>query len=406
MPRKLAYIVSRFPHLPETFILREMVEMENLGWPISLFPIVKQNQKVVHADAARWIPRIKTVSFFSTEIVIANWKVFWESPKRFWQILTDVIKENLGDLNFLIRALLIFPKAVWVAKQIRMEKIEHIHAHYASHPALLAWIAHSFTGIPYSITVHAHDIFVRKAMLKRKIWDAQFIVAISNFNRDYLVKELGDWVNDKTHIVHCGILPEAYSNSSLKPVQDRSVFTIINIGSLQPYKGQSILIEACKILSQKNIPIHCLIIGGGELYQQLNELIKSFSLQGMVELIGPKNQEEIAQILPLADCYVQPSIIMPNGKMEGIPLALMEAMICKIPVISSAISGIPELVNHGKTGFLVEPANPTLLAGMIEYVYKNPEIGKEISFSGYNLVDKEYNEHINAVQLSSLFQAN
>ncbi|MGH2522290.1 MAG: glycosyltransferase [Anaerolineales bacterium] len=118
--------------------------------------------------------------------------------------------ENRTSPNFLLRAMALLPKAVYATRLMQREGIRHIHAHYATHPAFVAWVIHRLTGIRYSITVHAHDIFVHTAMLATKLREAAFVVAISEYNREYLARVVGEWVRDKIHLVHCGITPDAY----------------------------------------------------------------------------------------------------------------------------------------------------------------------------------------------------
>ena len=280
--------------------------------------------------------------------------------------------------------------------------IQHMHAHYATHPALAAWTIHQLTGIPYSVTMHAHDIFVNQTMLFPKLNDAEFIISISEFNKKFVTRILGDSLADKIKVVHCGVFPEKYSPTS----RDRTsqLFKIISIGSLQPYKGQKYLIEACSILQQRNLSFVCQIAGSGELASQLAEQIRSLHLDLVVELLGPKTEEEIAVLLHQADCYVQPSIITAAGKMEGIPVSLMEAMICEVPVVATSISGIPELVLDGETGYLVAPENSAALADAIEKVICNPITAKQIASKGKTLVFSQFNLHVNGRVLSSLFQ--
>lgn len=403
MTRKVAYIMSRFPHLPETFILREMIELEKLGWKIELYPLIFQKQKHLHSASENWLNRAHHYTWISFELIIANLKQILRNPKKYFSIFFKLIIENTTNLKFLLRALIIFPKAVQMSESMIREGVHHIHAHYATHPALAAWIIHHLSGISYSITVHAHDIFVEKVMLKTKLWDASFIIAISKFNLEYLVTHLGDWIRIKTQVVHCGIDPDFYTpkknDTSLNKRLD-----IINIGSLQPYKGQIYLLEACLLLRDEKIPFHCRIIGGGELYNHFRKFIASNNLEDCVELLGPKSQEEIAQILPTANCYVQPSIVTSSGKMEGIPVSIMEAMACNLPVIASSISGISELVVDKETGWLIPPTNSRKLKEILKFVYINRNEISDSILAGRARVLERFNLSINVKKISDLFE--
>lgn len=402
MQPKLGYIVSRFPHLPETFILREVVALDRLGWSISLFPLILQKQAVIHPDAETWMNKVDYVPFFAPAVFAENIKALWHTPGRYLKTWLKMIRGNLANARMLARAMILFPKAVWMSGEMKREGIEHIHAHYATHPALTAWIIHQFTGIPYSITVHAHDIFVQQDMLAQKLQEAEFIVAISEFNREFIAHAVGEWVRGKTYVIHCGISPDLY------PAQKKHVpgiFKLISIGSLQPYKGQEVLVRACKRLVDAGIPVQCDVIGEGALRKQLEALILAYGLGGKVNLIGALPQEEIARRLPEADCYVQPSIITSSGKMEGIPVALMEAMACGLPVAASSLSGIPELVRDGETGFLVPPNDDAALADCLARIYEDLEAAQPIAAAGRNLVRDQFSLSSQVPLLANLFES-
>ena len=402
MPMRIAYIVSRFPHLPETFILREMICLEKLGWDIELYPLIYQKQKIIHDEAVPWLDRAHRLPWLSGEIIRVNFREFLYRPGFYLSLWMQILRENIRSPKFLIRAMLLFPKAVLMAKMFRDDNIKHIHAHYATHPALVAWIIHQLTGISYSVTVHAHDIFVDKSMLATKMCKSTKIVAISEYNRDYLARFLGDWVREKTQVIHCGIEPDWYA-----PLISRrgvnNVFEIISIGSLQLYKGQKYLVQACALLRDRGVSFRCRMVGGGSLYSELSQMIETLDLKGKVELLGPKKQEDVAPILSGADCYIQPSVITSSGKMEGIPVALMEAMASELPVVASSLSGIPELVIDGKTGWLVPPGDPMALANAIEDVYNNPSEAATRAIQGRKVVLSDFTLTSNVAELSLMF---
>jgi colanic acid/amylovoran biosynthesis glycosyltransferase len=402
MSGRIAYLMSRFPHLPETFILREMVALEQLGWSIELYPLIFQKQAIVHEQARPWLDRAHRLPWLSGKVIRANIQELRHSPGIYISSLLQVLKENLGSPKFLIRSLLLFPKAVLMAKMFRDENINHVHAHYATHPALAAWIIHKFTGISYSVTVHAHDIFVERPMLATKLRDSVQIVAISEYNKKYLVKMLGGWISDMTQVIRCGVDPALYTTHNIRH-RENSLFEIISIGSLQPYKGQKFLIQACALLHEQGVRFRCRIIGGGRLRSELSKLIHTLGLSSMVELLGPKKQDEVAQMLSEADCYVQPSVITSSGKMEGVPVALMEAMASGVPVIATSISGIPELVKNGETGWLVLPEDVKMLADAIKFIYEEPAKARLCSDAARKLILSDFELHSNVQKLSYLF---
>lgn len=403
MSSRIAYIVSRFPHLPETFILREMISLEQLGWQIELYPLIIQQQELIHHEARPWLARAHAVPWFSLDLLTTNMGRLIRHPRQYLSLLWRTLRENFRSPKFLVRALLLFPRAVWMAAHFKAAGIDHIHAHYATHPALVAWLINQMTGISYSITVHAHDIFVEKPMLATKIQGSVFVSAISEYNRKYLVDLLGPWVQQKTQIVRCGIDPAYYGNAEQIQSAETDRLEIISIGSLQPYKGHVYLVKACAELHKRRIPFRCRIVGGGDLHPMLERTIREQHLDNMVELMGPRTQDEVSQLLRTANCYVQPSVITPSGKMEGIPVALMEAMMSGIPAVATSISGIPELVRHGDTGWLVPPEDVEALADALSQIHRDPVEAKKRACSGRRWVLDEFEMSSNAERLSLLF---
>lgn len=402
MAHKIAYIVSRFPHLPETFILREMIHLETLGWQVELYPLILQRQEIIHEEARPWLKRAHVAPWFSLDLLKSNVSKLLGRPRQYFSLLARVIRENSSSPKFLARALLLFPRAVWMADEFTKQGIRHIHAHYATHPALVAWLINQLTGITYSVTVHAHDIFVEKPMLATKLHDSVFISAISEFNRKYLADMFGPWINEKTEIVRCGIEPSYYQIAN-RNADNSKQLEIISVGSLQPYKGHIYLVKACAELMRRGIPFHCRIVGGGDLRSMLEHAIQENHLAGRVELMGPRKQDEVSEFLRTANCYVQPSVITHTGKMEGIPVALMEAMASRIPVVATSISGVPELVRPGETGWLVPPEEVGALADALSEIYRDPVEAARRADLGQKWVLEEFELSSNVRKLASLF---
>ena len=401
MNQRIAYIVSRFPHLPETFILREMVELERQGVQVELFPLVMQRQDVIHAESRPWLERAHSTGMFSWVCLRANCKTFFCHPGKYLATMFQAFWFNLPSLKFFIRTLYIFPVAVWMAEKIGELNVDHIHAHYATHPALAAWIISRLTGIPFSITVHAHDIYVNRTMLRKKIHDAEFVRAISEFNKTFLCQHYGDWVAEKTTVIHCGIQPEMYRKAA---VYAKRPFQLIAVGSLQEYKGHEYLVRACRMLADENVDFKCTIVGGGELMDELTEMIDELNLSAWIELAGSKTEQQVAQLLTQAHCFVLPSVIISSGKMEGIPVVLMEALASQLPVVATQISGIPELIVDMETGLLVPQRDPAALVQKLLWVMDHPQEASLMAAAGCKKVINEFNLEKIVIQLIAQFE--
>ncbi len=392
---KIAYIMSRFPLLSETFILREMIEVEKMGIDIALYPLMCEDQPVVHKEALEWSARANCIPFISSAVLVENIRTFFGNPFKYISLIWQIFWGNISSPGFLVKGLYLFPKAVYTAVRLKKDNIDHIHAHYASHPALEAWIIHKLTGISYSVMIHSHDIYDCHAMLGPKLKDAAFLATISQYNIGYMTDLLGDWIPPKSHIVRCGIDTSRYTPS---PKPQRDTFEVIQVGTLHWKKGQVVLIQAMAKFREYGIPFHLQIIGEGEERVNIEAEIRKHHLESVVDLLGAKTQAEVAQLLPSADCYIQSSVS------EGIPVAIMEAMACELPVIATSITGIPELVLQEKTGYLVNSLDVNGMAAALYRIKLDQEHATEMGRQGRLWVQQEFDLHENGIRLVKLFQ--
>jgi colanic acid/amylovoran biosynthesis glycosyltransferase len=380
-------MVSRFPSVTETFILRELIELERQGQPVLLVPMLNESPQVVHEEAKPWMERALYTPYVSEQIGAANLRALLRQPLRYLGVLARLILGSLRSPGFLGRTLAIFPKSVFLAEQLDKHSIRHIHAHFATHPATMAWIVSQLSGITYSITAHAHDIFVDRALLRLKLRHAAFIRTISNFNARFLTSRYRG-IAAKIEVIHVGIDPERYGRRDAE-TRGRGD-GVLCIGALKPYKGIPVLVEACDRLTREGVDFHCEIIGDGPMRAQIAQMIRTRGLHDRVILLGSRTQEEVAERIARAAMVVQPSMIAPDGQMEGIPVSLMEAMAAGKPVIASELSGIPELVEHGATGLLVNPADAPALSAAIRELLANPERCAAMGRAGREKVKRQF----------------
>lgn len=398
--------MSRFPKLTETFILYEILAVERLGIPVELYPLRREPAPVMHPEAAALVGRAHFQPFLSWPILRANLRQLARRPRAYLGSLGTVLSANWGSRRFLGGSLAAFPKAVYWAERMPADGVTHVHAHFASFPAAAAYVIHRLTGLPYSFTAHGSDLHRDQHMLGPKVAGAAAVVTISNFNRELIVRHCGQQLAGKVAVIHCGVdttvfhppAPDGSRNGHGAP------FTILCTGTLHEVKGQTYLIEACRLLAERGADVRCQLVGDGEDRHMLAHQIAEAGLQDRIQLLGLLTREGVAELLRQADVVVAPSVPTRNGRREGIPVVLMEAMASGRPVVASAISGIPELVAHEQSGLLVPPGDATALADAVERLVRDPALRSALGQAGRTTVRRAFDLDANAARLARIFR--
>lgn len=402
---KVAYIMSRFPKITETFILYEMQAMEEQGLQVEVYPLLREKTTVMHPEAVPFVERANFQPFISGAILRAHLHFLRRKPRAYARTLWTLLRANLGSFRYFTGALGIFPKSVYFAYTMAAEQITHIHAHFASHPAAAAFIIHRLTEIPYSFTAHGSDLHRDRHMLCEKVAESAFTVTISNFNREIILAECGRQFEHKVMVVHCGVNTKIFQPRSEPTPHERGEgpFAILCIGTLHEVKGQTYLIEACKLLDERGLDFICHFAGDGPDLEALTKQAAQAGLTDRVCFHGRLTQAGITELLKEADVVVAPSVPSKDGRREGIPVVLMEALGSGVPAIASDLSGIPELVKDGENGFLVEPGDVQNLAKALEYLYNHPELRRQFGKTGRDKVIREFDLDQNATVLARQF---
>ncbi|HEY5856976.1 MAG TPA: glycosyltransferase, partial [Aldersonia sp.] len=276
----------------------------------------------------------------------------------------------------------------------------HIHAHYATYPALAAWVCHRLLGVSYSFTAHAHDIYVDQTMLADKIAAARFVVTISAYNRD-LLAGIADGATP-VEVVHCGIDTARYPFRA-RPIPADGPVRALCVASLQEYKGHAVLLQALALGGAAE-RIHLDLIGDGVLRESLEALAIELGIADRVQFLGSRTESDVAQALAGADLFVLPSVVAADGQMEGLPVALMESLACGIPTVSTALSGIPEIVLDGVTGMLSTPGDAADLHSTLLRMLDSGAAAVDYGVAGRKLVEGEFDIRDTSVALLELFE--
>jgi len=397
---KIAYTMSRFPKLTETFVLYEILALEAQGVEVEVYPLLRETQTVEHPEAERLARRAHYHPFLSLPILAANLHYLLRKPRAYVATIAEVLRGTLRSRNFFVGALGVLPKSVLFAREMERAGVDHLHAHFATHPAVAALIVHRLTGIPFSFTAHGSDLHVDRTMLDVKVAASRFTVTVSRFNREVIVRECGEWARGKVRVVRCGVDPEVF-----RPHRGGGgeALRILCVGSFEEVKGHRYLMDACRMLKDRGVGFTCHLVGDGPRRSEIEEQIRRLGLRSEVVVHGPLPRGEVADQLSRADVAVLASVPTKEGKKEGVPVALMEAMASALPVVSSDLSGIPELVEHDLTGILVAPRDARGLADAFVRLAAEPALRESMGRAGRAKVLAEYHLERNASELARLF---
>jgi colanic acid/amylovoran biosynthesis glycosyltransferase len=396
-PRRLSavYVVSRYPKLTETFVFREIAELERQGHKVLCFAFALGDGADVHPDAVA--PARLVVLPEPRRIAAAQ--VYWlrRRPAEYLRLWARCVAESAKSPRMLLRTVAAIPVGAVVGRVVVERAIDHVHAHWATHPTTSALVASALADVPFSFTAHAHDIQMDTTMLPWKLRRAAFAVTVSEFNRCLLLKLEPD---ARVEVVRCGVDPQLFRPQPRTCV--RHPFRVSCVGRLDPEKGQEHLLHALAMLRSSGYVVRCAFVGNGHDQARLERLSASLGLTG-VAFHGRMGSDGVRQVLADSDAMVLPSIRLPNGRTEGLPVALMEAMGMAVPVVASRVAGVPELVRDGETGLLVDPGSELQLAAAITRLIDDEPFARRIGQAGMMLVTQEHNLERSTRRLASLF---
>lgn len=399
----VAYVMSRFPKLTETFVLEEMDAVERSGVHVELYPLIHQRASTWHPTAEPWMARAHYLPFLSLRALCSHVWFIRHRPRAYAAAVIGALAGTWGSANFFLGALGILPKVVHAARLMERDGIEHVHCHFANHPALAGFVVHRLTGIPFSFTAHGSDLHKDRHMLPQKVDAARFVVAISDFNREVALAECGAGVAQKLHVVRCGIDTETFAPPPRHPLG--AALRVVTVGTLHEVKGQRHLIDACAQARRAGIDVRCDVVGDGPDRDFLEQRARAWGIANHVRFRGALPQPDVVAALQASHVLIAPSVPTREGKREGIPVVLMEAMSCGLPVIASRLSGIPELIDDGVAGILVNPRDTEGIVAALKRLASDPALRRQMGIAGRARIMRDYNVHTNVSALVGLFQA-
>jgi colanic acid/amylovoran biosynthesis glycosyltransferase len=391
-----AYLFERFPSFGQTFCYREVAEVYGQGVAPPIFSI--RNPK--GEPAQDWDARIvKRVHYLPEEKELLE-EVQRASKRR---RLTPVIIAALDEWGRRTDFLRLY-QAVYVGLRLQDMGIHHVHAHFAGMAARTAFWVAKFFPVTFSFTAHANDIFAPRNFeigLDKLVSAARVIITETDYSEKFLRERFPERA-DRIRRIYNGLNLGEFGRANFS--SDPPL--IVAIGRLIAKKGFANLIRACALLVEHGRSFRCEIFGEGPLENQLRGQIEESGLKELVQLPGAKPQHEIRKCLARARVFVMPSVPEAEGGMDNLPTVIMEAMATALPVVSTRIGGIPEMVVESETGFLVEPDDVVALAGAIEEVINDRSLGQKLGQAGYERAEKFFSIEKNVRELGKLLGTN
>jgi len=426
-PSEIAYIMKEYPRLSETFIMNEIALLEKMGLAIRVFSVKKPlaaSKQHAPADRVRstvqYLPSATSLSgshllgwlggnlpkFIKSHLHLLR-RAPWAYLSTGIQMVQMTLRYRSGFFKKPKKTFIKeFLQAGYIAQQVLASgRVGHLHGHFCHGSTTITMFVSRLTRIPFSFTAHAKDIYLSTLnpgdLLERKIKEARFVVTCTAANQSYLSK-IGQG-NHTIHTIYHGLeTGEFKPRESAAPIQGKPV--ILSVGRFVEKKGFVSLVKACQTLKERGYEFQCRIVGEADDQSEVIEyLIRDLKLEKHVLITGGVTQEELRTIYAECTLFVLPCQIVNNGDRDGIPNVLVEAMAMGIPVISTAISGIPELIDHGINGLLVPQKDDAALANALEIYLKDPDLRARLGQAGRKKVCAHFDSEKTNRALKDLF---
>jgi colanic acid/amylovoran biosynthesis glycosyltransferase len=386
--RRVAYLVGNYPTVSHTFIAREVAGLRARGLDVRTFSVRRTPPQQLLTDADRRAAAETSVILPPPpgELIGAHVRALARRPRRYLATLALAQRLSAGGARQRLWHLFYFAEAILLAQRLRRGGVRHVHAHFANVATAVALLAAHYDepgGLTWSFTMHGPSEFddVTRFALAEKVRRAAFVACIGDYCRSQLMKLVGPDEWEKLAIVHCGLDPGSFTPAE-RPA--RAETAVLCVGRLVPDKGQSILLEALAALRSRGVAMTVTFAGDGPERSVLEARARRLELDGAVEFAGAVGQDRIPALYASADVFCLPSFA------EGVPVVLMEAMATGLPVVTTRIMGIPELVEHDVAGLLVPPGRVDALAAALEALAADPRRRAAMGRAGREKVVAEY----------------
>lgn len=399
MPR-IAYLTGEYPRASDTFIQREVAALRELGHEVLTCSIRRTGAEhhvgpEQRAEAAATFNVLKAARN-PARLVSAHIR-YLKRPGTYFRALVLAWRTAPKGLKGRLYQLFYFAEAAVLADHLQRNDVTHLHNHIAKASCTVAMLVNALSGVPYSFTIHGPDIFFEPMhwRIDEKVARAQFVACISHFCRSQVMCFAAPEHWSRLHIVHCGVDPDRYSDDGVgRETGTRLLF----VGRLAGVKGVPVLLQALARLKTQHPALQLTLIGDGPERPRIEAEAKALGLGDNTRFLGYQSQDAVAEALQQSDLFVLPSFA------EGLPVVLMEAMAAALPVVTTRIAGVPELVQDGESGLLVAPGDVDALSTALETLVSDPKRRARMGRAGREKVCAEFDIMTEARKLSALFR--
>ncbi|RMD98239.1 MAG: colanic acid biosynthesis glycosyltransferase WcaL [Calditrichaeota bacterium] len=399
----IGIILKGYPRLSETFITNEIMLLEQLGLRLHIFALRNPGESKIHENVKKvrakvtYIPDYFWRSFFA--IIGSNLRLWLRQPGTYWTAFRFALLRSLRQKSS--STIKRFSQAAYLVERcLDSTPVAHFHAHFSHGPTTVAFFASWLTGIRYSFSAHAKDIYLQEPVFfRQKIHGAEFVVTCTEFNRAHIEK-----ISSATTPIYRAYhgVDIRYFKPSFAHGFKNELPVILSVGRFVPKKGFPVLIKALKILRQKGFSYQAYFIGGGPEKEKLEALIARLDLNDNIQLLSKMCQKEVLEYYRQADLFALACEVQEDGDRDGIPNVLVEAMAMGLPVVSTNISGIPELIAHEENGLLVPEKDPEAMAGALIRLLTDAELANRLARAGRAWVERDFDNHKNIAKIGEL----
>ena len=389
---RIAYILKVYPRTSQTFVLAEILAHERAGLEMDIFSLRRTDDTRFHAALARVQSPVFQIARAGSKATLVLDEL--REHGQHLPLLWGVVQSSGANAEDLLQA-------ARLSRAIVERGIVHLHAHFGTVATVVARLASKITGVTYSFTAHAKDIFheiVEEDVLRKKLADAAGVITVSQFNVAFLKEKYAD-AAARVKLIYNGLDLDEFR---FEPEADSDPL-ILAVGRLVEKKGFSYLLEACALLRARGITFRCEIVGGGVLESSLQQQFEELDLDDCVKLCGAMSQSDVKQKIRQARLLVAPCVHARDNDRDGLPTILLEAMALGTACISTPVTGIPEVLRHEETGLMVAERDATALADACERLLSDQDLCRELAQNGRRLIEDSFDIDKNTAKIRTFF---